>query len=305
MTIHETAHPATPAARPLVGIALVLASGMFTPVMDAFAKYLVAIYPLAEVVWARYFFHFAILLPLVLWRYGLSGLWPAQPAMQILRGGLLVVATALFFAALAELPLADALALVFASPLMVTALSPWLLGETVGIRRWSAVIVGFGGALVILQPGFGVFQWGAVYAVGSGIGYAFFLIATRKLAHSAPPLVTLTFTALLGAVVLSGFELTVPGAWLTPSVPHLAMMVAMGVIAAVAHFMLIKAYDHAEASLLAPFGFAEIIMATIVGLVVFGDFPGAVIWLGIAIVITSGVYVAIRERQVQRRPSHD
>ena len=241
----------------------------------------------------------------MLWRYGLSGLWPAQPAMQILRGGLLVVATALFFAALAELPLADALALVFASPLMVTALSPWLLGETVGIRRWSAVIVGFGGALVIFQPGFGVFQWGAVYAVGSGIGYAFFLIATRKLAHSAPPLVTLTFTALLGAVVLSGFELTVPGAWLTPSVPHLAMMVAMGVIAAVAHFMLIKAYDHAEASLLAPFGFAEIIMATIVGLVVFGDFPGAVIWLGIAIVITSGVYVAIRERQVQRRPSHD
>ena len=243
------------------GILLMLLSMIIIPIMDGLAKVLSDDYPIAEIVWARYFFHLMYLLPVVFFKYGPSALLPRHMGLQIIRGGLLLSSTIFFFAAIAEMPLADCLALVFVYPVIVTALSSVLLGETVGIRRWVAVSVGFFGALVIIQPGFNDIDPGTIYAISAGIIYALYVIATRKLSGSTKPLVTLTFTALLGAVIMSAW---VPFAWVTPNKVDWSLMAAMGACAALGHFLLIKAFDHAPASILAPFGYSEIILSYII-----------------------------------------
>jgi drug/metabolite transporter (DMT)-like permease len=287
--------PAALEDRPLVGILLMIAAMSVVPFMDAIAKELSARLPVMQIVWARYFFHFCLILPVVLLRYGPRQLLPKRPALQLLRGALLLASTILFFAAIARMPLADALALVFVSPLVVTALSPWLLGESVGLRRRLAVIAGFLGAMLIVRPGVGSLQWPALLALGAGCVFGLYILSTRRLAGSAPPLVTLTYTAAVGALVMS---FVAPAGWVTPSLADLAAMGLMGVIAAGGHFLLIKAFDYAPAALLAPFTYSEIVMTTLLGLVVFGDFPGPWTWAGIAILIGSGLYISLRERVV-------
>ncbi len=282
--------------RPLRGIAFVVLAMCLVPIMDGIAKHLSASYAVGQIVWARYFFHLLLLLPFVLWRYGGGALRPPRPRLQVLRGSLMLGATTLFFAAIALMPLADATALVFISPLVVTALSPWLLGERVGPRRWSAVAVGFAGASIIIRPGLGIFDWGGLLAVAAGVVYAFFLIATRKLAGSAPAAVTLAHTALVGALVMT---VVLPLVWTTPGPADLGLMAAMGLIAAAGHFFLIRAYDHAPASLLAPYSYSEIVMATAIGFAVFGDFPDLWTWCGIAVIVASGIYVSLRERRAR------
>lgn len=287
--------PVTGSDSSLAGVALMLAAMAVVPLMDGVAKHLSATFAVLQVVWARYFFHLLILLPLVLWRHGAGALLLRNPWPQLLRGGFLLGSTILFFAAIAVMPIADALALVFVAPLVVTALSPLLLGERVGPRRWTAVSLGFVGVLVILRPGVSAFHTGMLLALGAGTVYAFYSLATRRLSGSAPPLVTLTYTALLGAMVMS---VVVPAVWTPPGTLDLLWMVLMGALAAFGHFLVIKSFEHAEASLLAPLGYSEIVMATIVGYLAFGDFPDAWTWAGIVIVIASGVYVSMRERRV-------
>ncbi len=281
----------------LTGILLIVLSMSIVPLMDGLAKVLSARYPVVEIVWARYFFHLLYLLPIVVVRFGASALIPRHPLLQIFRGGLLLISTFLFFAAIAQMPIADALALVFISPLIVTALSPVLLGEQVGSRRWAAVWTGFIGALIIIRPGFISIDTGTVLALAAGIIYAFYMIATRKLSGTSPPLVTLTYTALLGAVVTSAI---VPFQWIMPGAFDFLLMAAMGLCAAAGHFLLIKAFEYAPASVLAPFGYSEIVMATIIGFVIFGDFPDTWTWFGIAVIISSGIYVSIRERRFNK-----
>ena len=279
---------------PAKGIVLMLAAMAVVPVMDGVAKHLSASFPVLQVVWARYFFHLLILFPVVLWRHGAGALLLRRPWLQLIRGGFLLGSTILFFAAIAVMPIADALALVFVAPLVVTALSPVVLGERVGVRRWSAVSVGFIGVLVIVRPGLSVFHPGMLLALGAGTIYAFYSLATRRLSGSAPPLVTLAYTALLGAVVMSA---AVPAVWITPAATDFAWMALMGALAAGGHFLIIKSFEHAEASLLAPLGYSEIVMATVVGYLAFGDFPDFWTWVGVVIVIASGVYVSLRERK--------
>ncbi len=280
--------------RPLAAIALLLIGMVIVPFMDATAKELSARYHLVQIVWSRYFFHFFLIAPLVLLRFGAGGLKPPQLTAQILRGGLLLGSTALFFAAIARMPLADALALVFVAPLIVTALSPWLLGEQVGVRRFSAVGVGFLGVLIIVRPGMGVFDLGAFLALAGGTTFAFYLLATRRLSGSAPALVTLAFTALLGAVVMTAL---LPWFWITPSPGDFLLMASMGLIAALGHLCVIKAYEWGEASMLAPFGYSEIVTMTLVGYLFFGDFPDSWTWAGIAVITGSGIYISLRERR--------
>jgi drug/metabolite transporter (DMT)-like permease len=284
---------------PLAGVLLLVIAMSVVPIMDGFAKYLSAFYPVPQIVWARYFFHLLILLPLVLWWHGWRGLVPRRPRLQLLRSSFLLCSTVLFFGAIALIPLADAIALVFISPLIVTACSPLVLGEHVGLRRWSAVIIGFLGACVIFRPGLGVFQWGSLLAIAAGATYAFYILSTRKLSGSAPPLVTLLHTALLGAAIMS---LVVPFIWVTPTRLDLALMVGMGLIAAFGHFLIIMAFERAGASVLAPYSYSEIVTATLVGYVAFGDFPDVWTWVGVAIIIVSGIYIALRERRRKHPP---
>ncbi len=295
------AKPAAMAENPLLGIALMIAAMFVVPAMDAIAKILSADYPVMQVVWARYFFHSLILLPVVLLRYRPSDLIPPRPALQILRGGFLLVSTLLFFGAIAVMPLADAIALVFVYPLVVTALSPLVLGEKVGLFRYSAVFLGFVGALIIIRPGSDTLQWSALMALAAAVVYAFYSLTTRKLSGTAPPLVTLTYTALLGSLVMTAL---LPAFWVTPSLQDLGLMLLMGAIAALGHWLVIKAYEHASASVIAPFGYSEIIMATAIGFVLFGDFPDGWTWAGVAVVVSSGVVISWREsRLAQRRRS--
>jgi drug/metabolite transporter (DMT)-like permease len=181
----------------------------------------------------------------------------------------------------------------------VTLLSPFLLGEKVGVRRLSAVAVGLIGALVIIRPGLGVFQPAALFGIGSGLVYANYVIITRRLAGKVPALVTLVYTALLGLIITSAI---VPFFWLPPTPEQWGFMVALGAIAALGHYLLILAYERGEASMLSPFSYAEMIGACIVGYLAFGDFPDRWTWAGIAILVASGVYISIREHRVSPRP---
>lgn len=283
-----------PPTRLLRGILLMSSAVTVLPIMDGLAKHLSQEYSVAQVVWARYFFHLVAMLPLLSWRFAPRTLWPRRVGVQVFRGALLLGATVLFFASISQMPLANTLALFFVSPLIVTMLASVVLGEPVGWMRWAAVLVGFGGVLVIVRPGAGDFEWASLLAIGAGTVHALYMLTTRKLAGSAPPLVTLGYTALVGAVVMSAL---VGFVWVPPAPSDFALMVLLGLLAATGHFLLIKAFDHAPAAYLAPVGYFEIVMTTAVGYLAFGDFPDAWTWLGIAIIIGSGLFISIRERR--------
>ncbi len=281
--------------RPMWGLALMLGAMVVLPVQDGLAKILSQTQPVDVVVWARYTFHLLFLLPLLALRFTWIDLVPRRPWFQVLRAVLMLLSSLLFFGALARLPLVDVLALFFVSPLVVTALAPLLLRERIGWRRVLAVVVGFVGVLVLLRPGIGAFEPVALLGLAAGVVHGVYLLITRKLSGTAPPLVTLAYSALVGTVVMS---IWLAPTGLAPSARDLVVMVALGAAATLGHYLVIKAFDFAPAAWLAPVGFAEIVGATLVGFVAFGDLPDAVSWVGIAVIIGSGLYISIRERRI-------
>lgn len=283
---------------PILGMAVMVAAMAFIPLMDGIAKALTERNPTLEVVWARYFFHFLFLLPLVLWRYGNRTFVSSRPGLQVLRGCLLLTATICFFGAIADIPLVDATAIVFVYPFIVTALAPLVLGEKVGVWRWSAVVVGFIGAMIVIRPGFQTVSPAMMLALGTGLSYAIYVLLTRKMAGSDPPLVTLLITGLVGTI---GSSLMLPFVWVTPTPNDFLLMMLIGVMAAIGHYGIIVAHEWASAPLLAPYSYVEIVSATIVGYVLFGDLPESLTWLGIFVIVASGIVIAWREGYVVRR----
>lgn len=299
MSVAEPFQPPAELPNPLFGMTLMMAAMFIVPFIDGIAKYLSASYPLIQLVWARYFFHLLLMLPLTLYYHGARSLRPAATPLQLLRGGFLLGSTGFFFAALAYMPIADALALIFISPFVVTLLSALVLGEHVGPRRWTAVVIGFMGALIIIRPGLGVFNAASVLALSAGVCYALYIVTTRQLANAGiPPLISLSATGVIGVIVMSCL---LPFGWRTPTGADLIWMAAMGMVAASGHFLITKSLQHAPASQLAPLSYSEIVMATLIGYIVFGDFPDGWTWLGMAVIISSGVYISWRERQHQRK----
>jgi drug/metabolite transporter (DMT)-like permease len=216
--------------------------------------------------------------------------------LQIVRSVLVLLATACMFFALGYMPLADAVAITFVAPLLIVALSAVLLKEVVGPRRWGAVIVGFIGVMVIIRPGAGTFQIAALLPLTAALFYAIFQIITRIISHRSDPLNMLFYTAVTGAVVMTAI---VPFSWQTPSYDQWLMLVAIGLLGGLGHYALIRAYERSETSLVAPFAYTEIIWATLLGFMVFGDFPDIYTFLGTVIIITSGVYILQRERKMR------
>ncbi|HET9027380.1 MAG TPA: DMT family transporter [Trueperaceae bacterium] len=288
---------ATPRTNLLLGTALMLAAMVLLPMMDGLAKGLSERYPVPMIVWARYLFHLLCMLPILLWRFGARGLVPKQVGLQVARGSLLLAGTSLFFFALSLLPQATALALFFVSPLVVTVLAPLLLGERVGGWRVLAVLVGFVGIMLILKPGTGAFGLGAALALGAGVLHGFYMLFTRRLAGSAPPLVTLGYTAVVGAVAMSAIA---PFVWVRVAPADFAIMVLLGILAAGGHFLLIKAFDHAPATWLAPVGYFEMVTAVIYGYLAYGDLPDTLSWLGILVVVGAGVAISLKEQRTAR-----
>lgn len=273
----------------LVTIAVVTLS-----VLDVTMKYLVARYPLPMVAWSRYFFHFATFGIWILFTYRSVAVRTRRLPLQVVRALLLVAMTFLFVASLGYLPLAEATAINFLAPIVVTALSALVLGESVGGSRWLAVLAGFAGMLIIVRPGGEIVNWGALLALAATFFFALYQIATRALASTDPAATTMFYTALVGTAATS---LLAPFFWVTPTAADFALMVLGGVVGGGGHYLLIHAYRHAEASLIAPLFYVQILSSVAFGFVVFDEIPDLATVAGAALIILGGLWNWARERR--------
>ena len=272
-----------------------LAGMAILPGIDVIAKFMGrAGMPVMQIVWARLAFGALLTLPLAARHTGPRGLIPDQPGIHTLRASLLMASTFLFFSSLQFLPIADALAIFFVQPLVVTALSPVILKEHVGPRRWAAVCVGFVGTLIIIRPGVAALNPGNLLALTSGTSLALYFLLTRRISGRTKAIVTTFHTNAIGAMLAS---VLVTLAWKTPTPVEWLQFVALAAIANIGHYCIVRAYDHAEASLLAPLAYTEMVTSTILGLIFFGDFPDAYTFLGVSILIACAIYISMRERQ--------
>jgi len=273
-------------------IILNLSAWAVLPFMDTIAKYLSAEISFFQITWARYFFTVVWTLPFMFFFFRKNLKWSENPKLQILRGITLLLANICFFYSISVISMAKALTLAFVAPLVTTALSPLFLDENVGIRRWSAVIVGFIGSLVVIRPGFIEFNLATISALGTGCFYGVYLIITRKLHTTDNPLLTLLITGVVGAIISSLF---VPIVWINLTQSQWLWLGLMGIFACLGHLLLIYSLRYADASKLAPFGYFEIITNIILGYYFFKDFPDIWTFTGLFIIISSGTYVFNRE----------
>ena len=279
------------------GVALMMTAVFMFSSMDTLAKFMLRSYPLVPLIWARYFVHLVFMLVLLGPRMRLDLVRTARPWLQVVRGLLLVGSTGLFYLSLKYLPLAEAAAISFVGPVLVTAFSGPLLHEKVTRRQWFAVGLGFLGVLVIIRPGGNVFTPTALIPLGTALCFSLYQIATRKVAGRDDPRTTLFYTALVGSAVTT---LTLPFAWHTPALWQLGLMIVIGVIGGSGHFLLIRAVGCASPMALAPFVYSQLIWSTLLGWIVFGEFPDGGTLLGMVVVIGAGM-LAINWQHMRRR----
>lgn len=271
-----------------------LAAMAIIPFLDVAAKFLgQQNVPVLQSVWARLFLGMILNLPFVLVGRPLRSLVPDIPVMHGARAALLIASTGAFFLALAYLPIADTLAIYFVQPLIVTLLAPVMLKEVVGLRRWIAVVIGFIGTLIIIRPGFQSLNPGVLLALLSGATSAIYMILTRKISGRTDPIVTMFHTNVMGAIITS---VAVVFVWVPPTSEQWWLLLMIAVVALVGHYLAIAAYRRAEASLLAPLGYAEMIMAVVCGWWFFGDLPDRWTFTGVGILIACAVYISYREK---------
>ena len=274
-----------------------LLAWVMLPIMDGFAKYLSAELPVLQITWARYFFTVVFIFPLMLFFFKKYLVWTDKPKLQLIRGLILLTANISFFYSISVISLPKALTLAFVAPLVVTAFSPFFLGESVGYRRWAAVIIGFIGSLVVIRPGFLEINLASLAALGTGIMYGFYLIITRKLSTSDNPLLTLLLTGVVGAIIATTF---MPFVWVSPNFNQWSIMAAIGLFACIGHLFIILSLKFADASKLAPFSYFEIVTNIIIAYYFFGDFPDSWTFLGLFIIVFSGIYISRRENIVKK-----
>ena len=275
------------------GILWMLLTMLIFACINAIAKYLALSYPVPQVVWARYAFHLLLLALL------LRGRLPRAAAtkrlgLQLLRSSIMVITTGLYFTGIHFIPLADAGAIMFVAPILVTALSLPLLGEPVGPRRWAGVAAGFVGALIIIRPGLGVMQAAALLPFCAACLHALYQIATRKVSSIDPAITSLVYTALVGGLVASA---VVPFFWTAPDAAGWALMALLGFLGGVGHFALIKAFQAAPVATVTPFGYTILLWVTLFGFVLFDDLPDAWTIVGALVIVASGLYIFHREQQ--------
>lgn len=287
---------AAAAQHPLRGITLLLLAQMLFATLDATGKHLSASLPVPLLVWARYGVHLLLMLIFVAPAMRARLAQTQRLPLQLLRAATLTATSLLFLSALRHLPLAEGTAISFVMPFIVTALSVPLLGERVPGKRWLAVAVGFAGMLLVTRPGTGLSTSGIALALAAALCYSFYQIMTRKLAATDHSLTTLFYTALVGTVVMT---LTLPWFWVERELTaaQLALVVSMGLSGGIGHFLLIRAFHHAQASTLTPFIYAQLIWATLLGWLAFGQFPDAASLVGMAVIAASGLWMALGERR--------
>ena len=294
------------------GLTLMAVAMLLLPCMDAIAKYMATFADMSpgQVTFYRFFFQIVCTVPLVLTASGSAMLRPKRPWLNLLRGVIHGAASLLFFAAVKYMPLADVFAIYFVEPFILTAMSAVFLGERVGWRRWLAIVVGFGGALIVIQPSFALFGWTALLPVACAFLYSIYLFMNRAIGDADSPLTMQTIagfggTLFMGAALFLGDSAGI--ADFAPSLPSslftLVLLVILGALSGYAHILVVRAFRLAPLSLLAPFQYFEIISATVLGYAIFGDFPTASKWLGIAIIVASGLFIIWREHKSRKTPA--
>jgi drug/metabolite transporter (DMT)-like permease len=275
-----------------VGIASILLAVLFFAIVDATAKWLGQDYEPAQIVFLRYVFG---LLPVAafVWRGGgLRALRTRRPLVHGLRALLVFIALFTFFSGLRRMPLAEAIAIAFTAPLFVTALSAPLLAEPVGARRWAAVLIGFMGALVMVRPGAAGFRVEALWILAAALSFALAMLLTRRMTRTETNVAMLAYTT-LGAGLVS--LPLMPYVWRPPADGDIWLFLLIGLVGGTAAYFVIAAYRHAPAALVAPFEYTALVWGAILGWILWREQPDAVVWIGAAIIMLSGLYITHRE----------
>ncbi len=294
--------------RTLFGILLMVGFSLIAPLMDSFAKLIGDAVAVGQIAATRFAVQSALLMPLAILMGWLHRPGGSEIGLHLARSLLLMVATAFFFTAVRYMPIADAIAIFFVEPFILTLLGGWLLGEQVGPRRYIACAVGFGGALLIIQPSFQELGAVAFLPLVTALCFAFYMILTRRMATRMHPISLQVYTGLAALLI------AVPVLWafndsgvapldpVWPEARELKLLAALGVVATLSHVCISFALSLAPASVLAPLQYIEIVGATFFGYYIFGDLPDGLTFVGIALIVGSGLYVFVRERALQRRP---
>ena len=278
----------------LAAIGLIIGAMALFCILDTTAKYLSAYESPLQVAWLRYVFH-ALLTGLILNPWTVPGVWRTKkPGLQMLRSVLLAATTVFNFSAIALIQLDQAITISFVTPLIVAALAGPLLGEWVGMKRLVVILIGFGGVLLVMRPGFGTFEFAYLLALANAVCAAFYNMATRFVSAYDSARTSIAITGLFGAIALAP---VMPFVWHWPESGWIwALHIATGVLGAVGHFLLILAHARAPAPVLAPFIYIELLFMILSGWLVFSNVPDVWTLAGAAVVIATGAYLLTRER---------
>jgi drug/metabolite transporter (DMT)-like permease len=293
LTNHQTNTPENIPA----GIAWMLLAIIWFVVLDTFAKYLMQTYPVVQVVWARFFFH--TLLVLMMMRTKIpGGIVSKKWHLQGIRSLAMLITTTLFFIGLSRVQLATASTIMFVSPIFVTIFAIPLLGESVGLRRWISVLIGFMGTLIVVRPSSISFDIGLLYLLAAALSHAFYQIATRRVRMYDHALTSLLYTGLVGALVTT---FIVPFYWESVTPLHWFLFAFLGLAGSVGHLCFIRAFSLAPASIVAPLSYTALIWATASGYIIFSDLPDRWVIFGGLLIVSSGLYIFYREKQKVRK----
>lgn len=275
------------------GILLMLIAVMLFAFMDAAVKWLGADYPISQILFFRCV---VALIPITGFIYhagGLAVLKTKRPFVHLLRCVVGMSAMYFIFSAFTVMRLPDAVAILFSAPLFMTALAIPILGEKVGIRRWSAILVGFVGVIIIVNPGAGIISAGALYALAGSLAMAMAMIIVRHLSSTEHPVAITLYFTLSGALI--GLVLVMVEGWITPPLFDLGLLIMVGLLGGFAQFAMTKAFRHTEVALVAPIEYSAIIWTTLLSYFIWDDFPETRVWVGITIIVLSGFYMVRRE----------
>jgi drug/metabolite transporter (DMT)-like permease len=265
--------------------------------VDTLSKYQAREYPVGMIVWARYAVPLIVLTLVFFPRRGRSMFRTAFPVIQLLRGVLLTSGTIFIVLAYRVMPIAEAQAISFIHPVLVTLLAVVFIGEKVSHRGWAAVFLGFSGVLIIVRPGGGLFTPAALLPLGLALCFSSYQLFTRVIATKESSINSLFCVLMVGSVVMSLF---LPFDWIAPTAKGAMFFALIGITSGIGHYSTIRALEFAPASLLAPFAYVQLLWVSILGMLVFGEFPDVVTVTGMAIVVAGGLLVLTSRRATAR-----
>jgi drug/metabolite transporter (DMT)-like permease len=279
--------------RPAIGILFMLGSATLFPIMNGFVKMLSADYTSEQIIWARNATHLLFVLALFAPRRGWTIFRTRRPGLQFARSLLLLLSTICFFTAVKYIDLGKAATIQFVAPFIVTVMAWRLLGESLSAARLAAVGLGFLGAVIVIRPGSSAFKWADLLPLGSSFFYAAYQVCTRFVADKDTAETSVVYSALIGTLAMA---LLLPFVWKTPATAFdIVVMSGLGVLGGLGHYCIARAMQHAEASLIAPFNYWQIVGSSLFGLIVFGEVPDAFVWLGAAVIVAAGGMMAWQE----------